>query len=369
MTTNEDLRGAEPIPARSRPDHLPGPAPLAIAGDIDSDLDPWSPNAAHIPGVAYSTPRPPPPPGASVARQGETEAESSPVEADSNRRAAPVPGSRLADPARRPPFEPSANPYPEPKSGWSRAARLVAAGLVVTSLGLGAWAVRAKSSADMDAARIVALERDLAQVRGESTDLAAQLGDMQTFAAGTVTDAEQKIGAVQTELSTALADRDAARAQAGAYGALFPLDLTTMASADPTGAYVVTVSAIETCSGYADLTIACAVESFPLDLTITGDATTGYIAASTWFDPVALTFNGTIYAGTSPVRPDFWDACGGDVVPTSLEITVAPFSIAPSPTVSGMKAVTMAGSIKVSTAEAATCIASSRTALVTAQLT
>jgi hypothetical protein len=241
--------------------------------------------------------------------------------------------------------------------------------LVATSVGLGAWAVSARSSADTKAARIVELERDLAVVRGESTDLETRLGDMQTVAEGTVTDAEQKIGAVQTELATAIADRDAAQAQAGAYAALFPLDLTRVASADPTGVYVLTVSgAVDVCSGYANPDIACAVESFPPDLTITGDATTGYVAASTWFDPTALVFNGIAFQGTSPVRSDFGDSCDEVVVPTSLVITVAPFSIVPSPAVSGMKAVTLAGTVNVSTVEAATCIASSRTVGVTAQL-
>ena len=367
MTTNEDLRGAEPGAAPGRPAPLPGPAPLTIAGDVDSDLDPWSPNAAQIPGVAYSTPPPPPPPGAVVEPEGAFGAGEATTR--SRPRAAAAPGSLLVDTARRVPFEPSPNPYPEPKAGWSRSAKLVTAVLVVASVGLGAWAARAKSNADTQAARIVQLESDLARVQGESTDLAARLGDLQTVAEGTVTNAEQKIGVVQTELATALADRDAAQAQAGAYAALFPIDLTRVASADPTGAYVLTVSGpVETCSGYSNLEIACAFESFPPDLTITGDATTGYVAASTWFEPVALTFDGTNYQGTSPVRPDFGDSCADVVVPSSLVITVAPFSIAPSPVASGMKAVTLAGTVKVSTTEVATCIASSRTARVTAQL-
>lgn len=365
MTTNEELRGAEPISVPHRPSQLPGPAPLTIAGDADSDLDPWSPHAAQIPGVAYSTPPPPPPPGAAIVADGVPEPAAAPVDGRSPDQLASRPRSRSAG---RAPFAPSQNPYPEPKSGWSRAAKLVTVVLVATSLGLGAWAVSAKSNADTNAARIAELERDLAQLRGESTDLEARLGDLQTVAEGTVTDAEQKIGAVQTELSTVIADRDAARAQAGAYAALFPLSQTTMSSADPTGAYAVTVSAVETCSGYADLVIACAVESFPPNVTITGDATAGYVAASTWFDPVALTFNGTSYEGTSPVHPDFGDFCDGAVVPTALAIALTPFSIAPSPEVSGMKAVTLAGTVKVSTAEASACIASSRTAQVTAQL-
>ncbi len=368
MTTNEELRGVEPIAAAGRPAPLPGPAPLTIAGDDDSDLDPWSPNAAQIPGVAYSTPPPPPPPGAVVApRVGS--GSSAPHDARSPFRATAAPGATVADVGRRAPFEPSPNPYPEPKPGWSPAAKWIAGALAVTSLGLGGWALRAKSSADTQAVRIGQLERDLAQVRDESTDLQARLGDMQTVAEGTVTDAEQKIGAVQTELSVAIADRDAAQAQAGAYAALFPLDLTTVASADPAGQYVVKVSgAVEVCIGYANPAIACAVESFPPDLAIAGDSTAGFVATSTWFDPVALTFNGTSYQGTGPVRPDFGDSCAEVVVPTSLVISVTPFSVAPSPAVSGMKAVTLAGTVNVSTVGAETCIASSRTASVRAQL-
>ncbi len=369
MTANEDLRASESAAAPARPASLPVPAPLTIAADADADLDPWSPNAAQIPGVAYSTPPPPPPPGAIVAAGGPTTTTDAPAEARTQGRTAAPTGTLAADTRRRTPFEPSPNPYPEPKSGWSRAAKLVAAALVATSLGLGAWAVNATSNADTKAARIAELERDLALLRGESTDLATRLGALQTVAEGTVTDAEQKIGAVQTELSTAIADRDAAQAQAGAYAALFPLDLTMVAAADPTGVYVLTVSGtVDVCTGYANPEIACAVESFPPDLTITGDATTGYIAASTWFDPTALVFNGTTYQGTSPVRSDFGDSCDEVVVPTSLVITVAPFSIAPSPVVSGMKALTLAGTVNVSTVEAATCIASSRTVSVTAQL-
>ncbi len=343
------------------------PAATSGGGPTDaSELSPWSPNATPVSDVAHSTPIPPPPggPGASpLGTPGTTIP--SPLGVSHGLTSSPV----EPESPNRPNSNVPVNPYPEPRRGWPLAAKLTAGVLLATSLGLGGWALSARSSANTKAATIVDLQDDLARAKKNAKELEGKLAEAQVAAEGTVTDAEQKIGALQTDLATASADRDAARAQATAYAGLFPLALPAVAGADPTGNYALTVSPIaDSCTGYADLTSACGIDSFPSDITVTGDATAGYVAASTWFDGIALSFDGRAYVGSGPLKADFGNLCDSVEVPTTVSVSIGAYSITPSPTGAGMKAVSLAGRIGLSTAEAATCIASSRSADVVAQL-
>jgi hypothetical protein len=256
-----------------------------------------------------------------------------------------------------------------PKRGWPRSAKLAALLLAVATVGLGGWALKTRSDVATKDSEIVALTSDLGRAHQESSELTEELLAAQRAASATAADAEQKIGGVQTDLSTVISERDAAKAQADAYAALFPLDVATIAGSDVTGGYSVAASPIpDSCVGYADSAIACGVDSFPSDLTIVGDVTAGFTVSSSWFDAVPLAASGRELQGTGTIKADFANLCDGVEVPTTLTISVGPSVVAPSPTSSGLKAVTLLGTVNLSTAEAGTCLASSRSANIAAQL-
>ncbi len=353
-----------------RPDgsaqRMPGPlqgSPLSAPRMATPLPNPWAREGEKI-GVARSSALPPPTIGASSAFS-----------------ASPSLSTPNGGPDHAAPLDPSPpsgfGDWPSPgavlvesRRRWPRSAKLTAGALALSTVGLGGWAADERSTIATKSDTVADLTDDLGRSRTDVERLEGRLADTEQSARDTAADAARKIASVQADLSTASADRDAARAQAEAYAGLFPIDLNTVAGADPTGSYSLAVTpAVDACTGYADPTTACSVDTFPADLSVAGDATAGYVAASTWFDPIALTFDGSVFRGTGQLKVGFGNLCDGVEVATTVVVAAGPYSVAPTGGPTPMKAVVLTGRIDISTAEAATCLASSRRADVVAELT
>lgn len=113
------------------------------------------------------------------------------------------------------------------------------------------------------------------------------------------------------------------------------------------------------CVGFNDAGASCVAENFPADLALAA-AEGGYVASSSWFPPVALTFTDGVWQGATTLIDSVSNTCDGALNPTTVELRVVAASVLPDELAGGWTASALRGSITLASPGTTTCVAASR---------
>ena len=241
----------------------------------------------------------------------------------------------------------------------SRGTAVLIASLVLVALAGAAFGVYEYTQAKQGADELDALRTELSMTQA---DVAAAEGQLD--AAG------GQRAALEATLADAQAARDAAGADRDAIAALFPITPETYRAVPIGGAFSVAATPDpETCTGFSDTAATCVPANFPADLVVLGSAEAGYQLASSWFDALPLTAEGSGWSADGAVYDTVANTCGGEPLPTRVQISVAVSAVTTSDAPRALVPAGITGKFTISSVGTDQCIDATRTAAYTGQPT